>query len=273
MVMVYEHMEALVRRALSLWVSFFQNSLTRDMEFKANFLGGLFVDLVYYSVYFFLFNVIYSYVDTLGVFSRQDIMIFLVVCYLADTCDMFFFSGNIFSLNQLMVKGELDFFLLKPVDSQFITSLRKVRAYALANFIILLALLIRQIYYYPNNIALINISLFILSFIMGILLWYSIDFIIASTCFWFKNFSVSGWLSHEILKFSSRPDSIYTGFMRKILFSLMPMTLIASVPTRFLLYGPDWDLFLWQLFITIIFLFSSRVVWHRGLLRYESASS
>ena len=84
MVMVYEHMEVLVRRALFLWVSFFQNSLTRDMEFKANFLGGLFVDLVYYSVYFFLFNVIYSYVDTLGVFSRQDIMIFLVVCYLGS---------------------------------------------------------------------------------------------------------------------------------------------------------------------------------------------
>ena len=51
-------MEDLVRRYLTLWKSFFMNSLTRDMEFKANFLGGLFVDTIFYGVHFFFFSVI-----------------------------------------------------------------------------------------------------------------------------------------------------------------------------------------------------------------------
>ena len=260
-------------RYLSLWGSFFQNSLTRDMEFKANFLGGLFIDMVYYVIQFFFFSIIYSYVEALGIFTREDVMLFLIVTFLADTIYMFFFSGNIFNLNRWMVSGDLDFFLLKPVHSQYMVSFRYVKSYALVSLIILSSLLTVQILSYSNPISLLNILAFTFSLFLGILLWYCVDFLIASTCFWVKNFSVAGWLSHEILKFSLRPDSIYTGLMRKILFSFLPMVLIASIPTRNLLYGPDLRYLVWQLFIVIFFLCFSRIVWKKGLLQYESASS
>ena len=127
-----------MRRYLSLWKSFFSNSLTRDLEFKANFLGGLFVDIIFYGVQFFFFSVIYSYVKALGVFTREDVIIFLVVTFLADTFYMFFFSGNLFHLNRYMVRGDLDYFLLKPVESQFIVSFRYVKSYALVSLLLLL---------------------------------------------------------------------------------------------------------------------------------------
>jgi len=266
-------MEALVHRYIALWKSFFNNSLSRDLEFKANFLGGLVVDIIYYSIQFFFFSVIYSYVEAIGVFKREDVIIFLVVTFLADTCYMFFFSGNLFNLNNWMVKGDLDYFLLKPLESQFIISFRYVKSYAILSLIILIIMLTNLLLAYPSSIGFFNIISFIFSFIMGIIIWYSIDFIISSSCFWFKNFSVAGWLSHEIIKFSSRPDAIYTGLLRKILFSVVPMTLIASIPTRNLLYGPNFVYLVWQFFIAIIFVLFTRIIWKRGILRYESASS
>jgi len=266
-------MRALVLKYFSLWRAFFRNSLALDMEFKANFLGGLFVDIVYYGSKFFFFSVIYSYVDALGVFTREDVMIFLIVAFISDTVYMFFFSGNIMNLNRLMIKGELDYYLLKPISSQFMVSFRKVKSYAFISIFILIILLFNQLQEYSNHISLINYIMFFISFFMGIILWYSIEFMISSSCFWYKNFSVAGWLSHEFFKFSLRPDSIYTGFMRKILFSLVPMTLIASVPTRHLLYGPNIYYFVWQIFISIIFFCMARIVWKRGLKLYESASS
>ena len=237
-----------MRRYLSLWWSFFQNSLTRDMEYKANFLGGLFIDVIFYGIQFFFFSVIYSYVEALGVFSREDVIIFLIVTFLVDTFYMFFFAGNVFNLNRWMVRGDLDFFLLKPVHSQFMVSFRYVKSYAIVSIGILSAWLIS-------------------------LILYSVDFIISASCFWLKNFSVAGWLSHEVIKFSTRPDTIYTGILRKILFSAVPMVLIASIPTRTLLYGPDYRYLSWQIIITLVFFLSTRVIWKRGLLRYESASS
>ena len=266
-------MEDMVRRYFSLWRSFFNNSLTRDLEFKANFIGGLLVDIIYYGIQFFFFSIIYSYVDAIGVFTRKDVMIFLVITFLVDTFYMFFFSGNLFNLNRWMVRGDLDYYLLKPMNSQFMVSFRYVKSYALVSIVILLIMLTTLVSAYPKPIGIVNVIAFIFSLLMGTILWYGVDFIISSSCFWFKNFSVSGWLSHEILKFSTRPDSIYTGILRKVLFSIVPMIFIASIPTRTLLYGPNFQYLIWQLFIAMIFLLFTRIIWKRGLMLYESASS
>ena len=98
-----------MRRYLNLWGSFFANSLTRDMEYKANLIGGIIVDVIFYSVQYFFFSIIYSYVDTLGSFTREDVMVFLIITFISDTVYMFLFSGNLFPLNRLVVQGDLDF--------------------------------------------------------------------------------------------------------------------------------------------------------------------
>ena len=109
-----------LKKYLSIWISLFNNSLTRDMEFKANFIGGIIVDFVFYGTHFFFFSIIFSYVDSLLEFTQQDVMIFLIITFLSDTCYMFLFSGNLMKMNQLILKGDLDFFLLKPISRQFL---------------------------------------------------------------------------------------------------------------------------------------------------------
>ena len=186
---------------------------------------------------------------------------------------MFIFAGNIFPLNRLVVQGDLDFVLLKPINSQFLVSFRYVRSHAIFSIIILLLMLVRQTHMHSLEIGIMNYVFFSISFLCGLIIWYSLDFLISCLTFWFRNFSVGGWLSHEILKFSSRPDSIYTGFTRKLLFSLMPMALVSSVPTRILLYGLDIRLLMYQIIISLGFVVATFWIWKRGLLRYESASS
>ena len=39
----------MVRRYIYLWFSIFRYSLSRDMEYKTNFIGNLFVDSIYYN--------------------------------------------------------------------------------------------------------------------------------------------------------------------------------------------------------------------------------
>jgi ABC-2 type transport system permease protein len=212
-------------------------------------------------------------VDTLGSFTREDVMVFLIVTFISDTVYMFLFSGNLFPLNRLVVQGDLDFVLLKPINSQFLVSFRYVKSYAIFSLIILLLMLLRQSHLHSAEIGIMNYLFFSMSFFCGLIIWYSLDFLIACLTFWFKNFTVGGWLSHEILKFSSRPDSIYTGFTRKLLFSLIPIALVSSVPTRMLLYGLNLKLLMYQIIISLGFVVLTFWVWKRGLLRYESASS
>ena len=261
------------KKYFSIWVSLFNNSLTRDMEFKANFIGGIIVDFIFYGTHFFFFSIIFSYVDSLLEFTKHDVMIFLIITFLSDTFYMFFFSGNLNKINQLIIKGDLDFFLLKPINSQFLVSFRYVKSYTILSLFILGILLINLCMQSPRDITFINFLAFNFSFLLGLILWASFDFCISCLSFWFKNFSTGGWFSHEVMKFSMRPDTIYTGWLRKSLFTILPMAFITSVPTRMLIYGPSKNYLLGQICITLLFLCLTRLMWIRGIAKYESASS
>ena len=119
-------MRLMVHRYLILWLAFFRNSLSRDMEFKMNFIGNLFIDTIFYGSLYFFFSVIFSYVDSLGDFSRDAVIIFLIITYLTDTVFLFFFGSNTFQVNRMVVRGDLDLLLLKPVNALFFISFRYV---------------------------------------------------------------------------------------------------------------------------------------------------
>ena len=70
-----------------------------------------------------------------------------------------------------------------------------------------------------------------------------------------------------------KPDTIYFGALRKILFSFLPMALIESVPVRFLIYGFEVNLFINQIVVSVCFFFIARYVWVKSVKKYESASS
>ena len=161
-------------------------------------------------------------------------MIFLITLYISDALYMFFLGGNVFNINTAVKQGDLDFILLKPVNSQFFISCRYVNSYALISIFILSVLLIKLSYAYHNNtFIIINYIYYFFSLILGMFIFYSLEFIIASLVFWFRNFSYAGWLAGELIKYARRPDSIYSKWFRKSLFTIFPMAMISSVPSRF----------------------------------------
>ena len=261
-------------RYIKIWMAFFRNTLSRDMEYKTNFIFEIFIDAIYYGSLFFFFEVIFQFTDQLGDFNRDAVVIFLITMYIADSLYNFFLGGNVFEVNNNVKSGDLDFILLKPINSQFFISCRYVNTHALISLLILSALLINLTYvYHQNSFIMINYIFFILSLIFGMFIFYSFEFMIASLSFWFRNFSYAGWLAGELLKYSRRPDSIYNQWFRKTLFTIFPMAMICSAPSRILIFGLDLKLFFLQLFISILFLWFTTLIWKAGLMQYESASS
>ena len=141
--MVLKNMKHLVNRYLKLWLAFFRNTLSRDMEFKMNFIFEIFIDMVYYGSLFFFFQIIFQFTDSLGDFNKQAVVIFLLTVYISDLLYVFFLGGNVFGVNEKVKSGDLDFILLKPINSQFFISFRYVTTNAIISFIILFSLLIR----------------------------------------------------------------------------------------------------------------------------------
>ncbi len=267
-------MKHLVNRYFKIWVAFFKNTLSRDMEFKMNFVFEIIIDAVYYSALFFFFHVIFQFTDSLGDFDKNAVVIFLITVYISDLLYVFFLGGNVFEVNNKVKSGDLDFILLKPINSQFFISCRYVMTNALISLSILIFLLIRLAYvYHGSQVMVTNFIFYSLSIVLGIFIFYSFEFLISCMAFWFRNFSYAGWLASELTKYSRRPDSIYKNWLRKSLFTIFPMAMICSVPARMLLFGPNVYLLILQCFIAACFLLLTTFIWRRGLMRYESASS
>jgi len=269
-------MKLMVRRYIYLWIAIFKYSLSRDMEYKTNFIGSLFVDTIYYITWYYFFEVIYSKTTMLGAFDREDILVFLIATFFVDTIFMMLFDGA-GQLREYIRTGSLDFILLRPVNSQFLISFRYIRSYTLVSLVVLSVILYQiLITFHSSSLNFSNIFLFIISLFMGSLIWYCFEFITSCLTFYFRDFRTGGWLTHEIMKFSMRPDTIYQGLTRKILFTILPMALVASVPTRLLLYGfttQNQKYFIAQIIVVFILLCTTRILWNIGLKQYESAQS
>jgi len=247
------------------------------MEYKTNFIGSLFVDAIYYITWtFFLSEIIYNYIPAIGTFDKEALYVFLITVFLVDTLFMMLFDGAAY-LREHIRTGSLDFILLRPVNSQFLISFRYIRSYTLISLLTLFSCLYYILFtFHLESLNILNVSLFLISLLIGVLIWYCFEFIIACLTFFFRDFKTGGWLNHEIMKFSMRPDTIYTGIIRKILFTILPMALVASVPSRLLLYGftnQNQKYFIAQVIVVSILLILTRVFWKVGLKRYESAQS
>tara|TARA_B000000477_G_C6083684_1_gene224364 strand:- start:58 stop:876 length:819 start_codon:yes stop_codon:yes gene_type:complete len=272
--MVLKSMKHLANRYLTLWLAFFRNTLSRDMEFKLNFIFEMFIDAVYYGSLFLFFQIIFQFTDSLGDFSKDAVIIFLLTVYISDLLYVFFLGGNVFGINEKVKTGDLDFILLKPMNSQFFISCRYVTTNALISLFILVVLLLRLAYIYHGGVILFeNYFIYLISVFLGMFIFYSFEFMISCLSFWFRNFSYAGWLASELIKYSKRPDSIYKNWFRKSLFTIFPMALISSVPARMLIFGVNYKLLLLQFFIALFFLYLTTIIWKKGLKLYESASS
>ena len=86
-------------RYIQIWKAFFKNTLTRDMEYKTNFIFEIFIDAIYYGSLFFFFKVIFQFTNQLGDFNQEAVIIFLITMYIADSLYVFFLGGNVFEIN------------------------------------------------------------------------------------------------------------------------------------------------------------------------------
>ena len=59
----------MVIRYFSVWKAFLRNTLSRDMEFKMNFIFEIFIDAIYYLSLFFFFKIVFQFTDSLGDFN------------------------------------------------------------------------------------------------------------------------------------------------------------------------------------------------------------
>ena len=121
-----------------VFLTFARNSLVRDMTFRTNFFIQCVSSIGWTLMNVGFYLIIFQYTDTIGEDSgwdRDKFFLFIATTWFINSLVQAFFMPNAEEFSELIRTGGLDFALLKPIDTQFLISFRKVDWSALSNFI------------------------------------------------------------------------------------------------------------------------------------------
>jgi len=260
-------------RYFKLYLYFLRFSFSKALEFRVDFYFRVIMDCIFYLVQFLFFNIIYLHTPILAGWTIEEMRIFVAGYIFIDALHMTIFANNCWWLPIYINRGDLDYYLTKPVSSLFFLSLREFAANSFLNLIIATGLLGYILSSYPHELSTIKIIIFIALLVLGTLLYFFINLIFLLAVFWTQSPRGFGDVFFSISHTMERPDKIFTGFIRILFTYILPFSLMASYPARFLLEENSSSLILTMLVVTLVFFIIIQYIWARGLRNYSSASS
>jgi ABC-2 type transport system permease protein len=273
---------------LRVFGTFVRNSLVREMMFPANFIIETISSIAWVMMNLGLYLLIFHYTSYIGsqddlgaAWDKYQFFVFLATSMLVNNLVQMFFMPNAEEFSELIRTGNLDFALLKPVDTQFLISLQKVDWSALANLglgVLLLGYAVPRIDGFTPSIA--AVLLYPLYVVLGTLIMYSVMITLAATSVWLgRNQSLYDFWFY-ITNFARYPMEIYQGPiggpLRWTLTFLLPVLVVVNVPARMMAKPLRADyayLAVFAVVATVISFAASRWVFTRALASYRSASS
>src|SRR5690606_38761263 len=113
---------------------------SKAMEFRLDFTFRILMDIIYYVVNILFFKVIYLHTPVLAGWTEEQMMIFVASYLLVDAINMTFFSTNMWWLPYHINRGDLDYYLIRPVSPLFFLSLREFSANSFLNLLMALGI-------------------------------------------------------------------------------------------------------------------------------------
>ena len=279
-------------RYIRVFLTFARNSLVRDMTFRTNFFLQCISSLGWTAMNVGFYLIIFQYTDTIGADSgwdRDRFFLFLATTWFINSIVQAFVMPNAEEFSELIRTGGMDFALLKPIDTQFLISFRRVDWSSLANFlaggviaaVALYRLANREID--PMVPTPLSVLLYIVFVGCGIAIMYSLMICLSATSIWLGRNQTLYNFWFYITNFSRYPMEIYNRGAGAVLYGLftfvIPVLVVVNVPARILARpitptdAAHTGLVIWAAVATLGSLWISRRVFIRALGSYRSASS
>lgn len=263
-----------LRRYASIYAALWENSVVREMNFKANFVLWLFVELLWFVVQLTFIGVIYMHTESIATWSKWEVVMLVGASHCIQQVFQAFFLVNCANLSELVHSGRLDFMLLLPVNTRFLISFRQVD---LGGFVSALSGVAVVIYAAAKlNLApsFGQIAGFAMLTVAGVIIHYSLMFLMAAISFWTVRAQGMVIAYYNLFSIARIPDVAFRGAFRAVFTLAVPMLLVANVPVKLLvnkLSSPG-EIAL-MLSMAVICFLASQLMWLIALRRYTSASS
>ena len=256
---------------LGVYKMFISTSFSMAMSFRLNFVLLILMDLFFYFTSLATVSIIYDHVQTIGPWSKEQLMFFTSFMLCVDHLHMTLISESFWVFSRDLKIGNVDFVLLKPISSIFSIFFRHVRPSSLCNLIVVWGCL----FYYANQVDLSLMAWVCMPFLvlLSFTLLAILEFIISTSMFWMTEGMGINFLRMQMQNLARWPDFIYSKLSRRVLKVFFPVLLIGSAPVHFLLDQSAWIYIIYLIAAIFLSFIIMNKLWSVALRQYESASS
>jgi ABC-2 type transport system permease protein len=263
-----------VTRYLKIYGALWKNSVTREMSFKGNFVLWILVELLWFGLQLAFVGVIFSQTTTVGTWTVWQVVLLTGTSNFIQEIYQAFFLVNCTNLSELVRTGKMDFLLMLPINTRFIVSLRHVDLPSFANAAFaacVMAFAAHKLGLHPTMLQLLGFGSLC---VVGLLVHYSLMFMLASVSFWTVRAQGIVWGYYNLFNIARMPDEAFRGAFKAVFTFALPVLLVSNVPVRVLadkLISPIALLVLCGL--GIVWALISEWFWRFSIRRYTSAST
>lgn len=187
------------------------------------------------------------------------------------------FTDNIWLVSwRLVVTGDFDRYMLRPMNVFFQVIAEKLQPDALGELLVGFILVIYSAMQGVVVLDATHIVLFVLSVLAGSLIYTSIKLLFASLAFWIKRSGPFLQLAYEMAEFSKYPTEIYAKALRFVITWIIPFAFVAYLPAGYFLdagLGNHPMVIGIECVIAVLFWIIAYGVFRKGISIYESAGN
>lgn len=259
---------------IKLHFSFASQSLKTLMEYKVDFLIGLSGFVVTQAIGIILIKIIFSNIPKLNGWNYNQVLFIYAFSQIPRGIDHLL-SDNLWMLSRrIIVFGEFDKYLLKPINPLFYLLAEKYQTDAYGELIVGFCLICYSLSKLKFQITFsVSISLILIT-IFATAIYTSIKLICASLAFWTRNsFNILS-VVYSLSDFAKYPSSIYPKSIRFIITFIIPFSFTAYFPVSSIFRMKNILITVGgTAVVTIILGVIAYRVWLKGISVYESSGT
>src|SRR6516162_3927062 len=173
-----------VARYVRLWLAFARFGLLQELAFRGNFLVKTIVELLWLGILLVFYRTIFTKTSVVATWSEAQYL-FFVGCYFAlQALIETLVLSNCSEFADLVRSGDLDFYLLRPIDEQFLVTCRNLDWSTAPSIVMGVGVMVYALTALPWYFNLGTLLLFVLLMVCGLVMSYSFLLFLTAASVW-----------------------------------------------------------------------------------------
>lgn len=244
-----------------------------EVQYRLNFLLQIVESAVRLVTGLVAIQLVFGHTSSLGGWGESELLAVLGVHILLGGLLATFVLPNMFTFMYEVREGELDFALVRPIDSQLFISTRQIKFWNIVDIATGVVVLSWALVGLTDRLGPVKVGVFAVAMLCGAVILYSVWMAFTTTAFWLIDVDEMAQLITGLYDAGRWPIRVYPLWLQGALTAIVPLGVAITVPAEAITGRLTPSAMGVLVAVTVVSVVASRAFWLFGVRNYSGASA